>query len=629
MKKHLLGTLVFVIAVAVFGPARAEDPPTANDVPETQQVEQLQQLQQMQFNNALNVQGAVGRAGEGKLMKLPVPKAEIFEAEQGRTGWRVKIPGGRPLATPAVSNGTLFVGGGFGSYEFYALNTKNGQPAWTFKCGDDGPTAAVVAEGCVAYNTESCTIYVQDAVTGEVLWHRWLGDPLMSQPAIAGGKVFMAYPGKGGHRLAAFRLRKGKVVWDQPIQAEIITAPIVAGDFVVAASVDGTLYKFNLATGKLEWKKDYKVTSAPRVVGDQILISQKSEKKIKIKSEPGKEQESTVTLEGLNIVALDDGAIQYDEPLAAVKASFLLHLAGQRGYWAANATLHFNGQKAYRGTLHKSITVFDNVAGLSKDQLAELKQRIDDFNSTKPTKEAAGGQNDAESALALANDLDKLAENLSDEGNNKRAREQLAAIAGEVREKAEATREAAEAAEQAEETITATEAQQAKDQADDASVGFAEAPQAAQLGKAVGNIGQANVKAVWAYQGSRPCLHDGLSIMVHGPKMRAVEIKTGKVVWEHRFDFKAKATRPVTPPALAGGKLYLGTVDGRVLCHDADTGKALWQAKVGGRIVFELAVSGGRIFAATADGTLVCLDAKDPTADGWHMWGGSASHNGS
>jgi hypothetical protein len=33
-------------------------------------------------------------------------------------GWRVTVPGRQPLATPALADGRLFLGGGFGSYDF-------------------------------------------------------------------------------------------------------------------------------------------------------------------------------------------------------------------------------------------------------------------------------------------------------------------------------------------------------------------------------------------------------------------------------------------------------------------------------------------------------------------------------
>ncbi|HYE14836.1 MAG TPA: hypothetical protein VD968_10385, partial [Pyrinomonadaceae bacterium] len=42
-------------------------------------------------------------------------KPAAFKTADGRTGWAVRIPGGRPIATPAYAGGTLFVGGGYGS----------------------------------------------------------------------------------------------------------------------------------------------------------------------------------------------------------------------------------------------------------------------------------------------------------------------------------------------------------------------------------------------------------------------------------------------------------------------------------------------------------------------------------
>ncbi|MHC4986364.1 MAG: hypothetical protein ACYTFO_09455, partial [Planctomycetota bacterium] len=47
-----------------------------------------------------------------------------FATEDGRTGWAVRIPGGRPIATPTYSDGRLFVGGGYASHEFYCLDAR-------------------------------------------------------------------------------------------------------------------------------------------------------------------------------------------------------------------------------------------------------------------------------------------------------------------------------------------------------------------------------------------------------------------------------------------------------------------------------------------------------------------------
>lgn len=40
-----------------------------------------------------------------------------FKTDEGFDGWYVVIPGSRPLATPAIGEGMVFLGGGFGSYE--------------------------------------------------------------------------------------------------------------------------------------------------------------------------------------------------------------------------------------------------------------------------------------------------------------------------------------------------------------------------------------------------------------------------------------------------------------------------------------------------------------------------------
>src|SRR5262249_3519199 len=94
--------------------------------------------------------------------KLPrVVPAVPWQGKDGRrNGWKVTIPGRRPLATPAVADGRLFLGGGFGSYDFYALDAATGQVLWQYQTEDDGPTAAVVHEDHVAFNTESCELEV-------------------------------------------------------------------------------------------------------------------------------------------------------------------------------------------------------------------------------------------------------------------------------------------------------------------------------------------------------------------------------------------------------------------------------------------------------------------------------------
>jgi outer membrane protein assembly factor BamB len=154
------------------------------------------------------------------------------------------IPGRRPSASAGVASGRLFLGGGFGSYDFYALDAVSGHVLWQYQTEDDGPTAAVVHEGRVAFNTESCELEVL-STAGRRLWKKWLGDPLMSMPAMACGRVYQVYPDSRGdrrHYLAAYHLadclsaEAGEVLWRGALDEPVIFQPAVVGGRVYAAT---------------------------------------------------------------------------------------------------------------------------------------------------------------------------------------------------------------------------------------------------------------------------------------------------------------------------------------------------------------------------------------------------------
>jgi outer membrane protein assembly factor BamB len=213
--------------------------------------------------------------------KLPcVDKPAPFLSPDGRfRGWKVQIPGSHTLATPAVADGRVFLGGGFGSYDFYAFHADDGTVAWQYQTSDDGPTAAVVDDGYVVFNTESCELEVL-TVAGVPVWKKWLGDPLMSMPAVGQGRVYMSYPDSRGdrqHYLACFDLRTGQEYWKAAIEGEIITAPILAEGHVHFATLDGTLYRVRQDDGRIEWEEPRNATSSPAVWEGECYFSQRQE----------------------------------------------------------------------------------------------------------------------------------------------------------------------------------------------------------------------------------------------------------------------------------------------------------------------------------------------------------------
>jgi len=225
-------------------------------------------------NGGPNFIGGLGGKG-GPAPQVAAPQ-EITTRE-GKKGWKVVIPGNRPLATPAVVDGKVFVGGGFGSYEFYCFDGKSGKQVWMYRTGDDGPTAAVVSDGYIAFNTESCELEII-TMDGKKVWKKWLGDPLMSMPAIHKGKIYMSYPNSKGnnkHHMACFDLKTVQQFWDKEIPAQIITAPVISKGNVYASTLDGSMTCLDTRDGTLVWQDKKNATSSPVVWNGKVFFSRR------------------------------------------------------------------------------------------------------------------------------------------------------------------------------------------------------------------------------------------------------------------------------------------------------------------------------------------------------------------
>jgi outer membrane protein assembly factor BamB len=214
---------------------------------------------------------------------MPTPHARQLHVEpfldrpSGFKGIRLRISGGNAaIPTPAFDEGRLFFGGGFGSYDIYAIDAATGALAWQLKTTDDGPTAVTIADGAAAYNTESCTVEVVEARSGERIWSRWLGDPLLAQPAVSGDRLFIAWPHAGKHKFGAFGLCDGRPLWETELEHDVITAPVVSGGAVYVSSFDGAVACFDAVSGRQRWRREMNATSAPWVVGENVYVAQRT-----------------------------------------------------------------------------------------------------------------------------------------------------------------------------------------------------------------------------------------------------------------------------------------------------------------------------------------------------------------
>ncbi len=217
------------------------------------------------------------------MVKLPVAKPGEattfrFGKENERQAWVATLPERAQLVSLAYEKGKddkgrIFVGGGFDSSAMYALDAQTGKRQWvSYSLADPGPTAAVVDNDELAFDTYSCSLAVLQASTGKILWQKNIGSETPTQPAFTKDYVIAPHPSDGGFALTAYNRKNGAHVWSAPIDNHGMTAPIVTSDAVYITTTAGSLYKVTLA-GKPVWAKHISALSSPWIDGDEVHLA--------------------------------------------------------------------------------------------------------------------------------------------------------------------------------------------------------------------------------------------------------------------------------------------------------------------------------------------------------------------
>ena len=79
-----------------------------------------------------------------------------------------------------------------------------------------------------------------------------------------------------------------------------------------------------------------------------------------------------------------------------------------------------------------------------------------------------------------------------------------------------------------------------------------------------------------------------------------------KLLWCYEAPFLLGFER--SSPAVADGKVFIGSNDYNIYCLDADTGRFLWRYKTDSRVFSSPAVADGKVFVGSSDDNVYCLD---------------------
>jgi Ca-activated chloride channel homolog len=156
------------------------------------------------------------------------------------------------------------------------------------------------------------------------------------------------------------------------------------------------------------------------------------------------------------------------------------------------------------------------------------------------------------------------------------------------------------------------------------------APATANAGAASSNIGQDNVSTLQAFQGSRLLHMDGRNFNCMGDELICTSAETGKTAWSVKLkgDLEKEGGFLGSPPASAGGQLFVATLKGEVLRIAPENGKISETYAIGAPIRSQPAIDRGRLYVGTDDGQIVCVDTGNAAFTNWSTWGGNAAHTG-
>lgn len=164
-----------------------------------------------------------------------------------------------------------------GDYNLLSFDRRTGGLRWRFIPADGygpGVYLGAISDGTVLAGSPSGHLYAVDADSGALRWSTAVGTDgrtTVYGPVAAGDYVLAGFteftpPSSGG--VAVLAADNGRLIWkrkfplpeDASLDSIRAGGPVFYGDLVIAASGDGRIHAFDIASGELRW-------SIPKVSG--------------------------------------------------------------------------------------------------------------------------------------------------------------------------------------------------------------------------------------------------------------------------------------------------------------------------------------------------------------------------
>ncbi len=189
------------------------------------------------------------------------------DAMSGEERWAREVTSYVTRATPAVVDGTVYVGGGF---SFSALDAATGEERWTIPLQYGGHASPSVRGGLVVVSSQQGWIFALSTETGDVAWRLPTEGIVFGAASITDDAVI--YATDEGILYSVDR-QSGRLDWRVSLPGAIYATPVVIDDTILATTQAGELHALDLTSGDRRWSANQGSAHPPATNGDVAVLA--------------------------------------------------------------------------------------------------------------------------------------------------------------------------------------------------------------------------------------------------------------------------------------------------------------------------------------------------------------------
>jgi outer membrane protein assembly factor BamB len=164
--------------------------------------------------------------------------------------WRFEGAAGQYVGSGTLNNGLFIIGNGDGSV--YALNTEDGELAWSYQTQDRIWATPVFVDGVVYVASLDHHLYALDAATGKEQWNLEMEGAMAATPVYTSGSLWV---GDFASKLYRINLDNHSIEWTYDAEDWLWATPVLDDSTMYLVDVGGNIYALNTDTNTEIWHR--------------------------------------------------------------------------------------------------------------------------------------------------------------------------------------------------------------------------------------------------------------------------------------------------------------------------------------------------------------------------------------